>query len=85
VQPNEQAKEAEFIQKNINATRDAYDIDDAQVDDYEGQATTQDDSKLRAAANTAASYRVMDPNVVSPAFQQLQQRRNYYQFPKTLD
>ncbi|CAM5420938.1 hypothetical protein SGRI78S_03677 [Streptomyces griseus subsp. griseus] len=85
VQPNEQAKEAEFIKKNINATRDAYDIDDATVDDYEGQATTEDDSKLRAAANTAASYRVMDPNVVSPAFQQLQQRRNYYQFPKTLD
>ncbi|MGW2850031.1 UPF0182 family protein, partial [Streptomyces sp. NPDC001274] len=26
-----------------------------------------------------------DPNVVSPAFQQLQQKRNYYQFPKTLD
>ncbi|MFF0335905.1 UPF0182 family protein [Streptomyces fimicarius] len=85
VQPNEQAKEAPFIKKNINATRDAYDIDDAKVDDYDGQSTTNDDAKLRAAANTAASYRVMDPNVVSPAFQQLQQRRNYYQFPKTLD
>ena len=36
-------------------------------------------------ADEAASYRVMDPNVVSPAFQQLQQKRNYYQFPKTLD
>ncbi|KAB2588457.1 UPF0182 family membrane protein [Streptomyces arboris] len=85
VQPNEQAKEAPFIQKNIDATRDAYDIDDAVMEDYSGQATTGDDTKLRAAANTAASYRVMDPNVVSPAFQQLQQRRNYYQFPKTLD
>ncbi|MEW1610745.1 MULTISPECIES: UPF0182 family protein [unclassified Streptomyces] len=85
VQPNEQAKEAPFIQKNIDATRDAYDIDGAEMEDYSGQATTGDDTKLRAAANTAASYRVMDPNVVSPAFQQLQQRRNYYQFPKTLD
>lgn len=85
VQPNEQAKEAPFIQKNIDATRDAYDIADAEMEDYEGQATTGDDTKLRAAASTAASYRVMDPNVVSPAFQQLQQRRNYYQFPKTLD
>ncbi|MFB6653184.1 UPF0182 family protein [Streptomyces microflavus] len=85
VQPNEQAKEAPFIQKNIDATRDAYDIADAEMEDYSGQATTGDDTKLRAAANTAASYRVMDPNVVSPAFQQLQQRRNYYQFPKTLD
>lgn len=85
VQPNEQAKEAPFIRKNIEATRDAYDIDDAQVDDYTGKSTTTDDAKLRASADEAASYRVMDPNVVSPAFQQLQQKRNYYQFPKTLD
>lgn len=85
VQPNEQAKEAPFIQKNIKATRDAYDIDDAKVTDYAGKSTTDDDTKLRASADAAASYRVMDPNVVSPAFQQLQQKRNYYQFPKTLD
>ncbi|TRV76289.1 UPF0182 family protein [Streptomyces sp. 130] len=85
VQPNEQAKEAPFIRKNIEATRDAYGIDDAQVSDYTGKSTEDDDAKLRAAANDAASYRVMDPNVVSPAFQQLQQKRNYYQFPKTLD
>lgn len=85
VQPNEQAKEAPFIRKNIDATRDAYDIDDAKVEDYSGKSTTTDEAKLRASAGEAASYRVMDPNVVSPAFQQLQQRRNYYQFPKTLD
>ncbi|MEV7957388.1 UPF0182 family protein [Streptomyces sp. NPDC088252] len=85
VQPNEQAKEAPFIRKNIEATRDAYDIDNAQVHDYSGKSTTDDDAKLRASADDAASYRVMDPNVVSPAFQQLQQKRNYYQFPKTLD
>ncbi|MEU6012986.1 UPF0182 family protein [Streptomyces sp. NPDC047515] len=85
VQPNEQAKEAPFIRKNIEATRDAYDIDRAQVHDYAGKSTTNDDAKLRASADDAASYRVMDPNVVSPAFQQLQQKRNYYQFPKTLD
>lgn len=85
VQPNEQAKEAPFIQKNIKATREAYDIDNAQVTDYAGQSTEDDGTKLRASADSAASYRVMDPNVVSPAFQQLQQKRNYYQFPKTLD
>ncbi|MER6103939.1 UPF0182 family protein [Streptomyces sp. NPDC001832] len=85
VQPNEQAKEAPFIQKNIDATRDAYDIADVPVEDYSGKSTTDDGAKLRASADEAASYRVMDPNVVSPAFQQLQQKRNYYQFPKTLD
>ncbi|MGW1464789.1 UPF0182 family membrane protein [Streptomyces sp. NPDC002308] len=85
VQPNEQAKEAPFIQKNIKATRDAYDIDDAQVDDYAGKSTETEGAALRTQADAAASYRVMDPNVVSPAFQQLQQKRNYYQFPATLD
>ena len=48
VQPNEQAKEAPYIQKNIDATRDAYDIDDAKVDDYSGTSTTDDSTKLRA-------------------------------------
>lgn len=87
VQPNEQAKEAEYIRKNIDATRKAYDIDDADVKDYEGKAATVEgnSAKLRQEAAAAASYRVMDPSVVSPAFQQLQQKRDYYQFPQPLD
>jgi uncharacterized membrane protein (UPF0182 family) len=87
VQPNEQAKEAPYITKNIKATREAYGIDDAKMTDYSGKgdAEAEDGAKLRKDADAAARYRMMDPNVVSPAFQQLQQRRNYYQFPATLD
>ncbi|MFD9630830.1 UPF0182 family membrane protein [Streptomyces violascens] len=85
VQPNEQAKEAPYIQKNIDATRKAYGIDNADVTDYKGTTDAKDNPKLRSAADTAASYRLIDPNVVSPAFQQLQQERKYYQFPSTLD
>ncbi|MFF4184929.1 UPF0182 family protein [Streptomyces sp. NPDC001691] len=85
VQPNEQAKEAPYIQKNIDATRKAYGIDNADVTDYKGTTDVKDAPKLRADADTAASYRLIDPNVVSPAFQQLQQQRKYYQFPSTLD
>ncbi|MEV5939420.1 UPF0182 family protein [Streptomyces sp. NPDC051994] len=85
VQPNEQAKEAPYIQKNIDATRKAYGIDTADVTDYKGTTDAKDNPKLRSAADTAASYRLIDPNVVSPAFQQLQQERKYYQFPSTLD
>ncbi|KOU35783.1 membrane protein [Streptomyces sp. WM6378] len=85
VQPNEQAKEAPYIQKNIDATRKAYGIDNADVQDYKGTTDAKDNPKLRSAADTAASYRIIDPNVVSPAFQQLQQERKYYQFPSTLD
>ncbi|WP_307531230.1 UPF0182 family membrane protein [Streptomyces umbrinus] len=85
VQPNEQAKEAPYVDKNIKATREAYGIDDAKVTDYSGKGGTENAEQIRKDAESAASYRLIDPNVVSPAFQQLQQERKYYQFPSTLD
>ncbi|WP_190033747.1 UPF0182 family membrane protein [Streptomyces fructofermentans] len=85
VQPNEQAKEAPYVEKNLKATRDAYGINGTEVTDYPGTADTQDKTKLRDDADTAASIRLLDPNIVSPTFQQLQQVRNYYAFPSNLD
>ncbi|QMV09473.1 UPF0182 family protein [Streptomyces lincolnensis] len=85
VQPNEQAKEAPYVAKNLKATREAYGIDDAKVTEYAGKSTTTDKTKLRDDATDAASIRIMDPNIVSPTFQQLQQIRNYYAFPTNLD
>ncbi|WP_199566193.1 UPF0182 family membrane protein [Streptomyces corynorhini] len=85
VQPNEQAKEAPYIKKNIDATREAYGINTADVQDYGGKGDPAKKAEQRKAADSAASYRLVDPNVVSPAFQQLQQERKYYQFPATLD
>jgi uncharacterized protein len=84
VQPNEQAKETPYIEKNIKATRDAYDINDSEVKDYSGTSKAGKE-QLRAAADTTASTRLLDPNVVSPTYQQKQQVRGYYQFPATLD
>ncbi|GAA2515127.1 UPF0182 family protein [Streptomyces longisporus] len=85
VQPNEQAKEAPYVQKNLKATREAYGIDDTKVTDYSGTSTTKDKTKLRDGVDDAASIRILDPNIVSPTFQQLQQIRNYYAFPNNLD
>ncbi|WP_078600919.1 UPF0182 family protein [Streptomyces violens] len=88
VQPNEQAKEAPFIKENIKATRDAYGIDGSKVTGYKGDYKPKDkadNERLRSAADTTASMRLLDPNVVSPTFQQQQQVRGYYQFPATLD
>ncbi|WP_309052704.1 UPF0182 family protein [Streptomyces sp.] len=85
VQPNEQAKEAPYIQKNIDATRKAYAIDGAKPENYSGKSTVKAKDRLRADSQTAASYRLLDPNIVSPTFQQLEQKRKYYQFPMTLD
>ncbi|MBW1603004.1 UPF0182 family protein [Streptomyces sp. JJ66] len=95
VQPNQQAKETPYIEKNINATRQAYGIDDAEITNYEGAGDEEGDDaaeapkkELQAArdsVNDAASIRLLDPNVVSPAFRQTQQVRGYYTFPDNLD
>ncbi|MBV2353167.1 UPF0182 family protein [Streptomyces sp. J2-1] len=85
VQPNEQAKEAPYVQKNLKATREAYGIDDTRVSEYPGTSSAKDLAGLRDKVADTASLRIMDPNVVSPTFQQLQQIRNYYGFPNNLD
>ena len=84
VQPNEAAKEAPYIQRNIDATRAAYGIDNSVQSAYSGTSTASD-AKLRADTDSTASIRVLDPNVVSPTFQQMQQSQSYYSFPSTLD
>ncbi|MFI9756065.1 UPF0182 family membrane protein [Streptomyces collinus] len=85
VQPNEQAKEAPYVEKNLEATRKAYGIDGTKVTDYSGTSKTEDKTTLRDDVPSTASIRIMDPNIVSPTFQQLQQIRNYYAFPNNLD
>ncbi|MEV6180632.1 UPF0182 family protein [Streptomyces sp. NPDC052016] len=85
VQPNEQAKEAPYVEKNLKATREAYGIEDAQVSEYSGVSKTEDKTTLRDDVGATASIRVLDPNIVSPTFQQLQQMRKYYAFPDNLD
>ncbi|MEV7995928.1 UPF0182 family protein [Streptomyces sp. NPDC086077] len=85
VQPNEQAKEAPYVEKNLAATREAYGIDGTQVTEYSGTSNTKDTTKLRDDVDSTASIRIMDPNIISPTFQQLQQMRKYYAFPTNLD
>ncbi|WP_085210085.1 UPF0182 family protein [Streptomyces sp. Amel2xC10] len=85
VQPNEQAKEAPYVEKNLKATREAYGISGTQVTEYSGTSSTEDKTKLRDDVDVTASIRVLDPNIVSPTFQQLQQMRKYYAFPTNLD
>ncbi|MFB7595894.1 UPF0182 family protein [Streptomyces sp. NPDC056160] len=85
VQPNEQAKEAPYVTKNIEATREAYGIDHTDVSDYDGTSSTKDKSTLRDQVGKTASVRILDPNIVSPTFQQIQQIRGFYTFPNNLD
>ena len=84
VKPSESSKEAEFIQRNINATRAAYGLEDVTVKDYQATLTTTA-GQLTNDAVTISNIRLMDPNVIAATFRQLQQIKPYYTFPDSLD
>ena len=85
VKPNAAQKESEYISRSIAATRQAYGLTDEVVTyrDYPGNApaTAQQVAADRA---TTSNIRVLDPNIVSPAFTQFQQGKNFYFFPEQL-
>jgi len=84
VKPSESSKEAPFIQKNIDATRAAYGLENVEVKDYQATVTTSA-GQLANDAATIANIRLMDPNVLSATFRQLQQIKPYYTFADSLD
>jgi uncharacterized membrane protein (UPF0182 family) len=84
VKPSESTKEAPFIQRNIDATRDAYGLSKVEVTDYQATVTTSA-GQLANDAATLANIRLMDPNVLSATFRQLQQIKPYYAFADSLD
>ena len=84
VKPSESSKEAPFIQRNIDATRVAYGLDNVDVQNYDAVVTTNA-GQLSKDAATIANIRLMDPNILSATFRQLQQLKPYYSFPDSLD
>jgi uncharacterized membrane protein (UPF0182 family) len=84
VDPSERTLEQTYIQRNIDSTRDAYGVSDVQEIPYDATTTTTQGA-LRNDAATTANIRILDPALVTKSFQQLQQFRQYYQFPQNLD
>ena len=84
VKPSESAKEAPYIQRNIDATRTAYGLDGVEVKDYQATIATSA-GQLANDAATISNIRLMDPNVLSATFRQLQQIKPYYTFTGSLD
>ncbi len=84
VKPSESSKEAPYIQRNIDATRDAFGLTDVEMKDYQATLSTNS-GQLATDAATIANIRLMDPNVLSATFRQLQQIKPYYTFPESLD
>lgn len=83
VRPDEKTLESEYLARNISATRAAYGIDEVEVERYDA-VTDAEPGALRNDAVTTANIRIMDPEVISPTFAQLEQSRQYYQFAPVL-
>ncbi len=84
VDPSARELESSYIQRNIDATRTAYGLDSINTVEYSA-TTDATEGALRSDADTTASIRLLDPTIVSPAFRQLQQFKQYYQFSDDLD
>ncbi|WP_138315983.1 UPF0182 family protein [Rhodoluna limnophila] len=84
VGPNERTIEAQYIERNIEATRAAYGLDAVEAVEYDAE-TTATSGALREDAETTANIRIIDPALVSASFKQLEQYKQYYSFESHLD
>jgi uncharacterized protein len=84
VRPSEPVREAPYITKNIEATRQAYGLEGTQVINYEAKQTATP-RELLQDTEVLPGIRLIDPSVVGPTFEQLQQVRGFYSFPTDLD
>jgi uncharacterized membrane protein (UPF0182 family) len=84
VEPSSRSLEADYIDRSIEATRDAYGVDEVTEMPY--NATTDAEAgALRSDAETTANIRIIDPALVSNSFAQLERFKQYYQFSPHLD
>ncbi|HEY1530508.1 MAG TPA: UPF0182 family protein [Galbitalea sp.] len=82
--PSAQTLEAPYIQRNITATRTAYGVTGVKTVPYNA-TTNAKAGALRTDAETTASIRILDPDLVSASFAQLEQFKQFYQFEDHLD
>ena len=91
VKPNASTKEAAYISRNINATRQAYGIatdgtPNGTVNYVSYTPTTTPSTAALTATNpTVNDIRILDPNVISPTVTQQQAGKNVYGFASKLD
>src|SRR5699024_8340968 len=71
VSPTEQTMEAEYIERNIAFTREGYDVADVEYTPYAGETETERGA-LSGDSATTANVRLMDPNLLSQTFGQLE-------------
>ncbi len=83
VDPSQPNKEAQYIQANIEATQAAYDLRAFKtVTPQAGKATA---ATVQNLIDQTTSVPVVDPELISRAFEQTQQVASYYSVPPVLD
>ncbi len=89
VKPNEAAKEAKSIDRNISATQYAFGVggDKVKFEDYAGDASVnpQTEEKVLNDKGTVDNIRLLDPSILSRTFTQREGGENFYGFPTKLD
>jgi uncharacterized membrane protein (UPF0182 family) len=79
VAPQELQRERLYIERNIEATRQAFGIDDVDVRTYPAVPTfSQED--IEAAPTTVENIRLWNPAIIRNSFLQLQRLRPFYEF-----
>jgi uncharacterized membrane protein (UPF0182 family) len=84
IKPNAKVREAEYIRRNIQATRDAYGVANVERSGYAAK-TTATPTEVRGDKGTIPNARLLDPSVLSDSYTQLQQVRGFYGFNEQLD
>ena len=84
VKPSPLSKETPYIQRSIDATRDAYGLNSVKIDAYPGNNDAPP-ANLATDQATISTIRLLDPHVVGPTYTQTQQVRGFYEFNEKLD
>jgi uncharacterized membrane protein (UPF0182 family) len=79
VAPNELGFEKPYIQRNITATRAAFDLESIAATGFPAEASLTA-ADIAEATSTVKNIRLFDPNVVVNSYKQLQEIRFYYDF-----
>ncbi|MFG2058260.1 UPF0182 family protein [Micromonospora sp. NPDC048930] len=84
VKPSARDKEAPYIQRSIEATRAAYGLTGTKTSGYQASNLTPPAS-LATDTSVVQNIRLLDPQLVSETYTQLQQVRGFYDFGPKLD
>ncbi|MBM0258416.1 UPF0182 family protein [Micromonospora sp. 4G55] len=84
VKPSARDKEAPYIERSIGATRAAFGLGDTKTTGYAANNLTPPAS-LATDTSVVPNVRLLDPQLVSETYTQLQQVRGFYDFGPKLD